>query len=288
MIVFAAYGGLGNQLFQYATGRSLAMLRGTELVVDPTWFENVPSDVTFRQYELGRYDIAARLPTAVERRAIPLMRGRFTRRLPFLHRWHLVRETSSRHYDEAVLQAPNNSYLDGYWQSARYFDGIRKTLLQELQPRAPMAPADQAVAARMAEGEAVSVHVRRSDYVTHSRASQTHGTCSIEYYQDAFAALRQQVKNPQLFIFSDDPDWTRENLRLDAPTEYVTHNGGDTAFQDIRLMSLCRHHIIANSSFSWWGAWLATNPEQKVYAPRKWYAQMESPTHVIPAAWNLM
>lgn len=124
----------------------------------------------------------------------------------------------------------------------------------------------------MTRGNSVSLHVRRGDYVRNSRTNATHGVCSIEYYQSAIEYILERVKHPILYVFSDDIEWVKQNLRTHLPTEYIDHNQGAASHFDMRLMSLCRHHVIANSSFSWWGAWLNPDPNKIVIAPRKWFA----------------
>jgi hypothetical protein len=174
--------------------------------------------------------------------------------------------------------------LLGFWQSEAYFADIRRHLMKELTPNAPPAPADQEVIDLMGKGTAVSVHVRRGDYVTLQSASAYHGLCSLGYYRAAIEYVAERVENPKLFVFSDDPDWASANLVSPFPTKYVDHNSPNDAFQDLRLMSLCHHHIIANSSFSWWGAWLA---EQQgiVVAPARWYAADRPTPDLLPAHW---
>jgi hypothetical protein len=118
---------------------------------------------------------------------------------------------------------------------------------------------------------------------------KVHGLCSLDYYQEAVKRLSAQVSNPHFFVFSDDPAWTQENLRIAHPTTYVTHNDGAQAHEDMRLMSLCKHHIIANSSFSWWGAWLAAHPDQIVYAPARWFNRPDwsvDTRDLLPEHWQ--
>src|SRR5262245_48269614 len=132
----------------------------------------------------------------------------------------------------------------------------------------------------------VSLHVRRGDYVRDPALNRIHGTCSLEYYADAIDYVAQRVPGARFFVFSDDLRWVEHNLPIRHPVEYVRHNTGQQGHEDIRLMSHCQHHIIANSGFSWWGAWLDPRPEKIVCAPARWFADDRYDTRdVIPASW---
>ena len=284
MISVRLCGGLGNQLFQYATARRLAHSLGTELVLDTGWYDRIPSGDTPRVYELERYPVYGRLPTGRERLIFRSYGGRILRRLPLPRPWPRYGERQFA-FDPAVLSLPDGTYLDGYWQTERYFADIAPLLRAELTPRLPPGPKDDAVAEQIWDSLAVAVHVRRGDYVTHQPASAHHGTCSLAYYRDAVERVTAGLGPAHFFVFSDDPAWTRENLKFPGPATFVDHNGAATAFQDLRLMSLCRHHILANSSFSWWGAWLAGHPEQRVIAPARWFANGADTGDLIPSRW---
>lgn len=284
MIVFYGQGGLGNQLFQYAAARRLASKHGCTPVLDPYWFNNPKAGETVRSLELSHYPLMLRVASAAEQRRWRLLHSRFARYISPLHPLTLVRERGFG-VNQAALSATANSYLFGYWQSEAYFADIRRELLRELTPRVTPTTADQAIIDLIQKSNAVSVHVRRGDYVTLSTASAYHGLCSLDYYHGAIQTIAAKVINPTLFIFSDDPDWTRENLMTQYPTYYVNHNGPADAFQDLRLMSLCKHHVIANSSFSWWGAWLGEQPTSIVIAPARWYAKEHPTPDLIPKRW---
>ncbi|MES2535055.1 MAG: alpha-1,2-fucosyltransferase [Pseudomonadota bacterium] len=285
MIIVGLYGGLGNQLFQYAVARRLAHFRKVELVVDTSWYDTVHENVTPRKYEMSQYRIEARGMSTAEIFSRALFTHRILKRLPLPRRLKLVREKSFP-FDPRILTLPDNVYLDGYWQSPKYFDDIRDILLEELTPLEALSEADEAVAAKIRASNAVSIHVRRGDYVSLASAAQTHGLCSLDYYKSAVSQLQRRVQAPVFFVFSDDPEWTSANLHFDSPTVYVNHNGPDKAFQDLRLMSFCQHQIIANSSFSWWGAWLNRNPGKIVIAPEKWFADRSDTQDLYPPAWE--
>ncbi len=285
MIVARLCGGLGNQLFQYAAARRLAFFLRTELVLDLGWYARTPSSDTPRAYELGHYPIKARLATPGEALWCRLYEGRLLRRLPIIpRRWRYWRENGFE-FEPSVLDSPDNTYLDGYWQSYRYFEDCAPLIRAELSPIAAFGVKDEEVAGLIARANAVSVHVRRGDYVTHQTAAEYHGLCSLEYYKTALAHISRHVIQPHFFVFSDDTAWTRENLPLPGQVTFVEHNGAATAFQDLRLMSLCDHQIIANSSFSWWGAWLNTRPEKIGVSPKQWFVDQRNIQSLTPDSW---
>lgn len=287
MIAFQAQGGLGNQLFQYATARRLALQHGCPLVVDLHWFQYPRVEETPRSLELNHYHVIMRCATRREQMRWASMRTRWARFLQPLLPLRVVHEHGFGVNSE-VLSAPPNSYLVGFWQSEAYFADIRDQLLTELSPVVPPGPEDLRVIERMQHGDAVSVHVRRGDYVSLASASAYHGLCSLDYYHKAIQHIVGRVENPTLFVFSDDPAWTKANLHSPFPTHYVDHNSACNAFQDLRLMSLCRHHILANSSFSWWGAWLSRTTDGLVIAPARWYAVDRPTPDLIPSRWIRM
>ena len=289
MIIVQIIGGLGNQMFQYALGRRLADGLDVHLKLDIT---------PFRSYALRRYSLCAlniREELATDREVARARAGRLPRVRKLLHRVlpsvptespRLVRERT-RGFDPAILDAPDGSYLEGYWQSEKYFDVSAERLRVEFSPHSPLSGQDAAVAERMREGDAVSVHVRRGDYVSDPVTSKVHGVCDEAYYARCVDYLAERLEDPRFFVFSDEPEWARENLRIPFPTTVVDHNKGSLDFEDLRLMSICRHHIIANSSFSWWGAWLNPEPSKIVLMPQRWFfdREPEYAADIRPAGW---
>lgn len=285
MIVTRLSGGLGNQMFQYAAGRRLALARGTELVLDPSPLSD-PRVRTPRCYELGRYPIRARVGEPSEIDALERRRRSLTSRLAR----RLGRRPASVErgfgFDPAVLDLPDGSCLEGHWQSERYFADAADEVRAELSLETPPGENDAAWLARIASCSSVSVHVRRGDYVSDPAVLAMHGTCSLDYYVRACEHLAKRVADPVYFVFTDDPEWARSHLSLPGETAFVDHNGPDAGPEDLRLMSRCQHHIIANSTFSWWGAWLDPRPDKLVIAPRRWFQDDRRQTRdVVPDGW---
>jgi hypothetical protein len=286
MIVTQLLGGLGNQLFQYCLGRALAAKHRTELRLDVSGFDAY----RLRTYALEHFRISASVLTASERAALGDFRQRKTRvaRLfsrPFTNSLPVIRERNFG-FDPEVLNAPPSCNLEGYWQSPKYFAAIETLIREELTVKEALAGRNRELAQAIAETVAVAVHVRRGDYATNPETNRYHGTCSPAYYEMAETFLRQQCSDLHLYVFSDDPEWTDMNLRFKSPVTTVRHNTAARDYEDLRLMSLCRHHIIANSTFGWWGAWLSGYPQKKVVAPKHWFGDRTLRTDdLIPDSW---
>ncbi len=275
MICIRLEGGLGNQLFQYATGRALAIRHSTELVLDTSALNTILPGITSRSYELGHFNLVARFAKPKECR-LPS----WLRHLPALSKlispWRMYVENGLG-FNPRFTSLPDNTFLVGYWQSYRYFSDVRDMLISDLTLVTPMSAASNDIAIQIESSPSVAIHVRRGDYVSLASAANLHGALPSVYYIDAVREVSQAVHGARFFVFSDDPDWCRSNLQLNNTAIYVAHNRGTDSWQDLMLMSRCRHHIIANSSFSWWGAWLADQrhritANRFVVAPARWFS----------------
>jgi hypothetical protein len=286
-------GGLGNQMFQYAAGRSLACRLKTVLKLDTSFLDTLHEGNTPRAYELNCFEIASETASRDdiagilgEKSLYNVIRAKVGKRLG--KRWEnprLYREPHY-HYDENFENLTDNTYLVGYWHSERYFSRNAVLLAQEFTCRDPLAGHNMEIAGVIGRTDAVAIHVRRGDYVTDRATNQFHGVCGLDYYKAAVAAIVGRIREPHFFVFSDDHAWVKEHLLFDHPTTFVDCNGPNNGYEDLRLMSLCRHNIIANSSFSWWGAWLNRNSAKTVIAPRRWFNISAQDTRdLIPADW---
>ena len=294
MITVKLQGGLGNQLFQYAAARALAHHHGTSVAFDLSFFQNPGPDsvLTPRNFELGAFGITPVRPTLVASMALGLTKTPFKKTLQRLGRRVYpvteYREPSFR-YDPALFEATSaNTHLVGYFQSERYFKKIEETLRRELKF---VDSPEIELTERIRANHSVSLHIRRGDYVSSPTTGQFHGLCSINYYEKAAAYLAERFGDVQFFVFSDDLDWARKNLLLPYPVNFVEGHTGAESYKDMQLMSRCRHHIIANSSFSWWGAWLNPAPDKVVIAPERWFADATAQAQtqdMIPEGWIRM
>jgi len=289
MIIVKLSGGLGNQLFQYALGRHLAHVHGTTLKFDVSGFQEGGK----RQYALAHFRMTAEFASQQEVNALtgyhpgPVKRvvDRFLPRVDRRAKTHVCEGKSFR-FKRRILSLPDKLYVDGYWQSEKYFRDIAEIIRQEVTVKAPLIGRNKGLVEEINSVNSVSLHIRRGDYVSDLKTSQSHGNCSLDYYTHCVQELARAVDQPHYFVFSDEPQWARENIQLDAPVTIVDNNGTAQAYEDLRLMRHCRHHIIANSSFSWWGAWLNPRPGKLVYAPQQWFAHDKwGFQDIVPTEW---
>lgn len=292
MVIVRLMGGLGNQMFQYAAARRLALRHHVPLKLDVSWFADSP-DRTYALHAL-RIQEAFAGPDDLRQITGPPTGGggiarvvfALRRRLRIGYRWAWIRERRLSPFDQRLLTATSPVYLDGYWQSERYFSDVADTIRRDFTIAVPPDERSREIAAQMAAAESVSVHIRRGDYVADPRKSAARNICTPDYYRRCVGRLADLLAHPHLFLFSDDPEWVSANLRFEHPTTLVSTVPPRPDHEDLRLMSACRHHILANSSFSWWGAWLDPRPDKLVLAPRRWMNdQRVDDRHVVPAGW---
>jgi hypothetical protein len=272
----------------------LAQKIGAELLWDLRPF----ADYSLRKFELDRFRIQGRIATSAEHRLFErtqFSKNRIIRKgqrvlSSFSHRpGTSYREKNGPFvYDDQISKLHSPVLLRGYWQSEKYFGEIRSNLLDELQLREqPNLRSHEILKLIQNSPRAVSLHIRRGDYVSNPEAARFHGQCSLRYYEEAIQWFVSNVGEIELFIFSDDIDWCRSNLKTGrSKVVYVDANSASQPEADLMLMKACSHHIIANSSFSWWGAWLCTQPGQKVIAPKHWIADPNVKTDdIVPSSW---
>lgn len=289
MIIVNLIGGLGNQMFQYANGRALSLRLAAPLRLDVSGFAGYG---LHQGFELSRvFTCDPEIAPEKEVRDLLGWRASWLARrilmrpsLAMLHGTTLVVEPHF-HYWPGIREVTHNAYLAGYWQSEKYFSDVSETIRADFTFRHPLSEQNAELAGRIAQTTAVSLHVRRGDYVSDSKTNAAHGLCPLEYYRAAVLHMAERIERPEFFVFSDDIAWVKANLKIDFPRRYVDHNQGAESYNDMRLMSLCRHHIIANSSFSWWGAWLNRDPDKIVIAPSRWFANGKRSEDLLPASW---
>lgn len=276
-------------MFQFAAGRALSLERGLALKLDTAGFTGYGLHQGFELQNVFGGSIA--LSSEVEVRdilgwqAVPSIRRIVARpAMTWLRRAGFIVEPHF-HYWSGLSAVPNDSYLQGYWQSEHYFRKFEATIRDDFTFQSPLGLQNAEWAAHIAGCNAVSLHIRRGDYVANAKTHANHGVCSLEYYRSAIRMMGERVAHPEFFVFSDDMPWVQANLQVDAPCHFIAHNRGAESYNDMRLMSLCRHHIIANSSFSWWGAWLNARADKLVIAPRNWFANDNRTDDLFPAGW---
>lgn len=293
MIVVKLMGGLGNQMFQYAVGLALAQRHKAPLLLDTSGYENMSPEDTPRPYVLNFYKIDEKiagpkiLAGVQPQNSAATIKDKVIRRVKNGGKLWQIHEPSPSYYPY-LEQAPKNSYLVGWWQNERYFASIRKTLLDEFRPRTPLTRYSQQILEQIETAPvSVAVHVRRGDYIANKNANKFHGLAPIEYYNSADKYFSKKFKPVLYVVFSDDIAWCKKNLKFSGQTIFVEPQKGRQDCEDIMIMSACNHNVIANSSFSWWGAWLNDNPKKIVIAPRVWFQdqQADKQTEIVPKSW---
>ncbi len=270
-------GGLGNQLFQYAAARSLALEKNADLILDASFYDSG----RHRSFDLEKFAIR---PNTVSRAVGP----RWVGRLKAIGRRILRADDAQyfephHHFDSRVFELQPPCVLHGYFQTDRYFQRHASMIHSELQPPAATDPESVAVAGIMRQTKAVTLHVRRGDYVTNAKARCVFSECGPDYYQRALDLIPDASP---VFVFSDDIAWCRLHLPRDREFIFVGEQGTRDAVADLWLMTQASHHIIANSTFSWWGAWLSENRDGRKIAPEQWFCeQNDRARDLVPQEW---
>ena len=273
-------GGLGNQLFQYATGRALSSRLGTELAFD---LQDLGSG-GHRVYGLDVFDIAGRTATPDELAPFCDPRGRIAKFLgkPWKAPDNYVWERTHWTYDPCCFPQTGGAYLEGYWQTERYFRDIESQLRRDLQFVRQLPDADKKLVRAFQETPTVSVHVRRGDYV---HLEHLYGPFNPAFYDAAAQRILDVQPDATFMVFSDDPPWAAQNLRLPGPTRIVSDGVRDRG-AELYLMAACKHHIVPNSTFSWWGAWLGGRDIGITIAPRVWGIGDRPAPDIVPDWWE--
>jgi hypothetical protein len=259
IVTLRVSGGLGNQLFQYAAARSVAIRCSADLVLDLSFYHGG----RHRNFELNQFPIKAELrglPKSKFLAAVSKMAGSL---IPRIH----YREKSF-HYSLDFEQIDAPVSLDGYFQSFKYFDSCENQIRNELKPPALDGAYNRSLVEAISSKQSAILHVRRGDYVTNPKAKKTFAECTIDYYR---RALEYLPANSRVFVFSDDILWAKQNLNLGESAVFIGDGTPRSGIEDLKLMSLGHHHIIANSTFSWWGAWLAGPNKGLTIAPARWF-----------------
>lgn len=288
MIISNIKGGLGNQMFEYAAGYSLAKDKGAEFKIDLGHFKNQDrfKNETHRDFQLDFFNVPYKLATeeevvAVKKRYsggfLPLLKLDSYLTMFNITKYPLLKNFSS------------DIYLDGYFQNEKYFIKYAKDIREMFSLKKEYITNDfEKMCEKIAENfdESISIHIRRGDYVTNEQANKWHGLLSKDYYYNALDYIKKEtgIRKLYIYVFSDDSVWVKENLPLEGDVTYVSDSFNPA--QSIILMSKCKNNIIANSSFSWWGGWLNTNEEKIVIAPNKWLAGSKRHSrNIVPKSW---
>jgi len=294
MIIIGLKGGLSNQMFQYAVGRSLAGLLETELKLDKSFYDNQIHRHSKRKYELCKLNIKENFASASEIRkfknasVLGEISAKISSWLGFQVKRSAITKEKGFEFNSEIMKLVRHSYLDGYWQSYKYFENIGGIIREEFKNRSEWNEPNREMLRLIKNSKSVAIHFRRTDYVLNRETAAFHGTCSMDYYQEAVEYIKSKVDNPKFFAFSDDIEWVKVNFRMNN-LKYIDNNDSNHGELDLSLMKHCQHFVIANSSFSWWGAWLCENPDKIVIAPHNWFKDKNINTDdLIPANWIRM
>ena len=311
MIISRIDGGLGNQMFQYAYGLCLAKKHSTQLLLDIGSYADLPQ----HGFLLDHFRVTAAVLQEPELKFVPRryrphqrsrtpetgrdVGGKTTTGAKIFSRWQQsslasLFDSSLRRHKESTfgfaashLEVPDNRYLVGYWQSEKFFPGMRSHLLEEFRLHKPLSDVSQGVAKMIEQTQSIALHIRRGDYVTSQSAAQIYESLSVEYYQHCVDQYLAKHRGAEVFVFSNDIAWCKDQLVCRAPMHWVDHNTAETAHEDMILMSKAAACVIANSTFSWWAAWLNQRPDKQVFAPGCWFRPGHlSGQHIVPERWT--
>lgn len=283
MIIIRIHGGLGNQMFQYALGVNLSLIHNVPFKIDYSYLKT--ANQSSRSFRLFGFKISAPESTEQEIKT-------HTGTLPKILDKFILPNGKKKHVKEAsMLFDPNilklkSGYFDGHWQSEKYFHPYENAIRMAFELAQPFSPAGQTNFNLITSNPApVSVHIRRGDYVSIQKVATVHGALSLEYYQNAMKEMLRKIPNAHFFVFSDDIDWAKQNFPKEYPLTFVS-SPDIPDYEEMTLMSKCFHHIVANSTFSWWGAWLNKRDDKIVIAPKQWYNDTtKNVSDLVPTTW---
>jgi len=294
MIIVKLSGGLGNQLFQYSFGRYLSLKYDTELKFD-VQLNIEASDFTPRLLGLSSYKVDLNFATSNEIKKykifnegyLSILERKIIQKIPFLNKKMIIEKPFKVINKENLY---NDCYYEGYWQSEYYFESIKDIIRHDFRLNFDLNEANKVIANDISDSFSVSLHIRRGDYLSVNSNAKIFSICSLKYYQDAINFFKNKYETPFFYIFSDDILWAKENFV--GENFVIVDINQDDPHSDMYLMSQCKHNIIANSSFSWWGAWLNHNENKIVVVPKHWYRDVDKNANavfsLIPENWLIV
>jgi hypothetical protein len=288
MIIIKISGGLGNQLFQFAFGKYVSYKLNTVVKYD-IHTENGYSKFTQRTFGLKDIILDHEIANENDVTKFRYFRNKFLARIerkliqkaPIINPKYIIQDLFMPISNSPKFK--DNCYYDGYWQSEKYFKPIESIIRQEFNQSLKLDENNASLLHDIEYSESVSLHIRRGDYISNSINKKIYSECTLEYYKQAILFISSKIMNPTFYVFSDDLDWVKLNFK--EKIFRIVDNSTKSPETDLFLMSRCKHHIIANSSFSWWGAWLNNQPKKIVIAPKTWYINKMSDADIIPDGW---
>jgi len=293
MIITKLIGGNGNQMFQYAAGLALAKKHDTELLIDNYYLLDKSKRYfrhEHRDYALDMFNITAKVADSkqISQFTIPRKGNKYIYHLKKrLFRQHNVFLENNLISPDALFDLPKQAYLEGYWQNTLYFKGIESVIKSEFSFKNVLPESCSAFREKIIEEYSVAVVFRRGDFVNHPVLD----IVKLDFYYDALEIISEKLGSPKLFVFSDDIEWCQNNFKPKGckPTFVDQSLTGPNAEYYLHMITLCKHFIIPNSTFGWWGAWLGNYPDKIVIAPKKWFInQIEPVNSIIPDTWIVL
>lgn len=297
MIIVQLTGGLGNQMFQYALGRSLSITQQCTLKLDLSWYReydkiedtNDPNKATRREYLLKYFNISGRILPSWYLNAI--------RKISLIRKYHpkVARIIPNQLFDYNVLVENDFSWTNiknqtyyfatGYWQQSLYFEKYQDVIDNDFRLKNPLSIINQKYYQQILSTNSVAIHIRRGDLISKPSGSELQPTCTLEYFYSGITTISKKVKDLSLFIFSDDMEWCKNHFKNQYPIIFVDSVGQD--HEHFYLMTQCKYQVIANSTYSWWAAWLNQYPDKIIIAPKNWYhdAQLNESAIFVPNTW---
>lgn len=287
-IIVKLNGRLANQMFEWAFVKALSQNSGKNVLIDDSE-ETLKLDC-FKVFKDVK-TVAKSLRYKVFRKIIPFRNLRNKLTALNFDKMQNIQEECFCTFQQNLLEINKPCYIKGFFQSEKYFKNIREDLLKDFSLNVDLNEQNKKMLEKIQSTNSVSIHFRRGDY-TKKRVADKYGSCSVEYYKNAVEYIsNNNEKTITLFIFSDDIDWVRNNVKFDCETFYVDINSAKQGYFDLELMKNCKHNIIANSSFSWWGAWLNENENKIVVAPKWWMKDIDTTREnidIIPEGWIIL
>lgn len=285
-------GGLGNQMFQYAFARTIADARSDRLLLDLSHYRMLQRGITPRSYALDNFRIRGEIcnsPSIVSRCILPIFRY-----VPILSSFTNIAVERNQIVFDSLYSESSKSYFSGYWQSLLYFKNNSERIYNDFLPKHEFSTGTSSLINRVKATNSIMVHVRRGDYISSQNAASYHGSVPVEYYMRALEFCLSKLSDPTIYVFSDDIDWCKSAFEIvSAPIHFFGPDPARADWEDLMVMSFCRNHIIANSTFSWWSAWLADQrygtTGRLVYAPHKWFCSRSViNAHFFPEHWTIL
>jgi len=290
MIIAELVGGLANQMVIYAAAKALSEHLQVELKIDIT---KINKDKK-RNYALNHLNIGAKIATQKEIDFVCQKSNLWiinkiknkVRKKCNGNTFGIYVEPSIS-YDPNFFSLKDNTFIRGHFINAKYFSAIKEILRHEFQIKSSLSKKSKELIDPITSSNSVSIHIRRGDYANERKTNEIHGLIPIDYYKTSIDLISNRIKSPNFYIFSDDITWVKENLQTTQEMHFIEHTNGETAYEDLYMMSQCKHNIIANSGFSYWGAWLNTNEEKIIISPKQWCAdnKLNDRFKLIPKEW---